>query len=130
MSSHRYTLGHNDDKGVTVGDLVEFPLAAGGSILVRTADTGSASPATRGLGQRAADNAAQRASQSFEDAIDRIRPAADSLLAALTALTHTPDEVNVEFGVELTAEAGAFIANIGSTANFKVSLVWRNSVGR
>jgi hypothetical protein len=33
----------------------------------------------------------------------------------------------VEFGLELSAEAGAFIAAASSTANFKVTLSWRRS---
>jgi hypothetical protein len=32
--------------------------------------------------------------------------------------------VGVEFGVTLSAEAGAFIAAAGTAANFKVTLTW------
>jgi hypothetical protein len=31
----------------------------------------------------------------------------------------------VEFGLELNAEAGAFIASASTSANFRVSLTWR-----
>jgi hypothetical protein len=36
-----------------------------------------------------------------------------------------PDEVGVEFGVQLSAQTGAFIASVAAEANFKVSLTWR-----
>jgi hypothetical protein len=57
--------------------------------------------------------------------VAKIRPAADSLLSALTGLAHNPSEVTVEFAIELSAKAGAYIATLGSTANFKVTLTWR-----
>ncbi|MGH2593215.1 MAG: CU044_2847 family protein [Anaerolineae bacterium] len=35
-----------------------------------------------------------------------------------------PDEVGVEFGIKLNAEAGAFVALAGAEANYKVTLKW------
>uniref|UniRef100_UPI001C844E2C CU044_2847 family protein n=1 Tax=Paractinoplanes polyasparticus TaxID=2856853 RepID=UPI001C844E2C len=55
-------------------------------------------------------------------------PAADALLANLTGLAHAPDEVTVEFAIQLTSQTGtAFIAALGSTANFKINLTWRRT---
>jgi hypothetical protein len=42
----------------------------------------------------------------------------------LRSLASAPDEVQVEFGLSLSAEAGAFIAAASTEANFKVSLTW------
>ena len=36
-----------------------------------------------------------------------------------------PDEVAVEFGVQLSAQTGAFIASVAAEANFTVSMTWR-----
>ena len=40
-------------------------------------------------------------------------------------MADAPDEVVVEFGLQLSAEAGAFIASASSSATFTVSLTWR-----
>jgi Trypsin-co-occurring domain 1 len=104
--------------------LVEFPLQDGGTILVQV-DEAAAGPVTRGLGDRLVTEQAQ---QTFEQAIARVQPAAQALISRLRALADAQDEVGVEFGLELSAEAGAFIAAASSTANFKVTLSWRRSL--
>jgi Trypsin-co-occurring domain 1 len=103
--------------------LVEFPLEQGGSVLIEI-DEPPASPVTRGLGK---DHAAlvEQAGQTFEDATATITPAARSLIARLRAIDDPPDEVGIEFGVDLSARAGAFIASVAGRANFTVSMTWR-----
>jgi len=93
----------------------------GGTVLVQV-DEAAAEPATRGLGDRRL--VTERAQQTFEQAIARVQPAAQALISRLRALADAPDEVGVEFGLELSAEAGAFIAMASSTANLKVTLTW------
>jgi hypothetical protein len=102
--------------------LVEFPLQDGGSVLVQVDDV-AAGPVTRGRGDRSV--VSEQARHTFEDAISRVQPAAQSLVSRLRAVADAPDEVGLEFGLELSAEAGAFIASASSTANFKVTLTWR-----
>jgi hypothetical protein len=104
--------------------LVEFPLQDGDTVLVQV-DEVAAGPVTRGLGDRRL--VIEHAEQTFEQAIARVQPAAQALISRLRALADSPDEVGVEFGLELSAEAGAFIAAASSTANFKVTLSWRRS---
>jgi hypothetical protein len=48
----------------------------------------------------------------------------------MTGLSNTPNEAVVEFALELSAQAGACIATLGSTANFRVSLTWRAAKGQ
>lgn len=110
--------------GWVLSRLVEFPLQDGGGILVQVNEA-AGGPVTRGLGDRRL--AAEQAQQTFEQAIARVQPAAQALISRLRALADSPDEVGVEFGLELSAEAGAFIAAASSTANFKVTLSWRRS---
>ena len=117
--------------------LVEFQLQDGGSVLVQV-DEAAAGPVTRGLGD--SRTVTEQARLTFEDAISRVQPAAQSLISRLRArvqpaaqalvsqlrsLVDAPEEIGVEFGLELSAEAGAFIASASSTANFKVTLTWR-----
>jgi hypothetical protein len=111
--------------------LVEFPLASGGTVLVQVshhvaapAEAGE-EPLTRGRLLDRTGEATERAGQTLDAALRTIQPAAESLLLTLTQLSRVPDEIAVEFAVELSAHAGAFIATLGSTANFKISLTWR-----
>src|SRR3954466_4712037 len=115
--------------------LVEFPLAAGGTVLVQVTTPGPAdrtdlrpsaeAQVTRGRLRDQADDLTERASQTLDAALAAVQPAAESLLSTLTDLSRVPDEISVEFAVELSAQAGAFIATLGSTANFKIALTWR-----
>ena len=103
--------------------LVEFPLDEGGSVLVEV-DEPPAGPVTRGLGK---DRSAlvEEADKTFEDATAAVTPAARSLIARLRSIDDPPDEVAIQFGVQLSAQTGAFIASVAAEANFTVSMTWR-----
>jgi hypothetical protein len=104
-----------------MGQLVEFPLETGGSVLVDV--TGHhTGPVTRSL---KGTEVFERARQTFEEAVGRVRPAVEGVIGQLRSLAEMPDEVHVEFGLDLSAEAGAFIAAVSTTANFTVALTWR-----
>jgi hypothetical protein len=62
---------------------------------------------------------------SIETALASVRPAAQAVIDTFKALT--PDEVSVEFGLRLDAEAGVVIARTGISAHFTVSLKWSAS---
>ena len=104
--------------------LVEFTSAGGEAVLVEVAGGQGAAVTTRGMDSVAVFS---RAGQTFEDALSRIHPAVQGVVDQMLSLAHRPDEVSVEFGLDLHAEAGAFIAAASTTANFTVSLTWRVS---
>jgi hypothetical protein len=102
--------------------VVEVRLDEGGSVFV---DAGREELAVDGMVPAArADGLATAAELSFEQALDRVRPAADALVAKLRALATRPDEVEVTFGLRMSAKAGAVIAVSGAEANFTVALRW------
>jgi hypothetical protein len=103
--------------------LVEFPLEQGGSVLVEV-DEPSAGPVVRGLG-RDGPTLAERTDKTFEEATAAVTPAAVSLIAQLRSISNPPAEIAIEFGVQLSAQTGAFIASAAAAANFKVSMTWR-----
>lgn len=107
--------------------LVEFPLEQGGSVLVEI-DEASAGPAMRGLGKERL-TAAERTDRTFEEATATVIPATRSLLARLRAADDPADEISIEFGVQLSAQTGAFIASAAVEANFRVSMTWRHGPG-
>jgi hypothetical protein len=108
--------------------IVEFQLDQGGSVLVEVNES-PAGPVTRGLGK---DHlaVAQQAGKTFDEATAAVTPAAHSLIARLRAIDDPPDEIGIEFGVQLSAQAYAFIAAVAAEANFKVSMTWRRDAAR
>lgn len=107
--------------------LVEFPLDQGGSVLIDV-DGPPAGATMRGFGK---DHSilVEQADKTFEDAIAAVTPAARSLIARLRSIDDPPDEVGVEFGVPLSAQAGAFTASATAEANLWMSTTWRRRCG-
>ena len=101
--------------------LVEFPLEDGSSILVEVEDAemGGVVRASRG------SETIAKAQKTFEEAMDKVKPAASTIIAKLRSLHDSPDEIEVEFGLKLSADAGAFVASAGMEANYTVTLKWK-----
>ena len=122
-----------DRKAGIVRRLVDFPMHDGGSVVVEVDDDAAGGGVragggvTRGWPDR---RVVEQAQQSFEQAVGRVQPAVQAMLGRLRALADAPDEVQVEFGVQLSAEAGAFVAAASSTGNFRVSMTWRSPPGQ
>ena len=90
--------------------LVEFPLEDGGSVLVQGEDGATAGgygggEVTRSWGDREQRVVAQ-AQQSFEQAVGRVQPAVQALVRRLRSVAESPEEIKVDFGIELSAEVG------------------------
>jgi hypothetical protein len=100
-----------------------FPLDQGGSVVVEVNEV-PAEPMTRGLGKDRF-TLVEEADTTFEDATATVTPAARRLIARLLSIDDPPDEVGIEFRVQLGAQAGALIASVAAEANFKVSMTWR-----
>src|SRR5512144_3025627 len=67
---------------------------------------------------------AATARQTLEASLDQLKPLATAVIDRLRGLAHPPHQVNVEFGVKLTAHAGMVIAASGGEANLTVRLCW------
>jgi hypothetical protein len=104
-----------------MGRLVEFGLPDGDTVLVEVA--GPQVPTVRGMDGGAIT---ERAQMTFEAAVGRIKPAVQGMIGQLHGLSEEPDEVRIEFGLDLHAEAGAFVAQASADANFAVVLTWRH----
>ena len=101
-------------------ELVQFTLSDGNSLLVEVDDQ------EPGI-QRASrvDDFIVQAKVSLDGAMDQIRAMAAVTLAKLAELPHRPDDIEVEFGVRLNAEAGAVIARTQAEGHLKVKLTWK-----
>lgn len=98
-------------------EFVAVPLEDGGVIVVEMDDPTGGVVKTGRPG-----TVVRQATQSLEVALDAVVPAARSILSKLRKAG--PQEVSVEFGLKLTAEAGAVIAKTTGECNIQVTLRW------
>lgn len=106
--------------------LIEFPLDGGGRMLVQASDEDL--PGDLELASLRPGEIAVRASETVEQAMDRVKPAIGAVVGHLRAMS--PDEVAVEFGIVLGAEAGAVIAKGRADVHFTVTATWRQPAGQ
>lgn len=71
--------------------------------------------------------AVARATRSLGEMLGGIRPVAESFLTSFADMPDAPDEINLEFGLSLSADANLVVATTAAQANFKVALTWRRT---
>ena len=98
--------------------VLEYPLEDGGVVGVEVEESGSAVRGWR------AEQETARATETIEAAIGRVRPAADAVIATFRDGLHAPTDIEIEFGITLTAAAGAVIARTEGEVHFRVTLSW------
>lgn len=103
--------------------LVEFTLEDGSTILVESDEPESRGGAVVRGGSPI--DVVEKAGQSFESALSKIKPVAVAFIEKVRELSDAPEQVGIEFGIKLGAKAGAFIASADAEATFKVTLTWK-----
>ncbi|MET9594524.1 CU044_2847 family protein [Streptomyces sp. NPDC006516] len=68
-----------------------------------------------------------RAERTLGEMLDTVRPVAESFVGRFSGMAQAPDEITLEFGVSLSAEADVVIASTATAANFSVTLTWNRS---
>lgn len=68
----------------------------------------------------------EQAQQTFERALDSLQPATTAIIRKLKGINTPADEVQVKFGIKLSADAGAIFTTVGGEVNFEVTLKWSN----
>ena len=99
--------------------LIEFPLEDGSSMLVEVDE-----PDDGGIVQASRGDVIEKAHQTLEKSLEKARPAAQLILAQLRKLTDPPDEIEVSFGLKLSAASGVILASASLEANYEVTLKW------
>jgi len=104
--------------------VIDMPLAEGGSIKVEVAEA-PVPPLATGPITRSARPAelTGAATETFEQALAGVAPAARSLVSKLRGTTD-PSEITLEFSLKVSADAGVIVARTGGEANFRVRLMW------
>ncbi|MFE7273843.1 CU044_2847 family protein [Streptomyces sp. NPDC057623] len=66
----------------------------------------------------------EKAEDTFEQVMRAVRSVTRGVAAQVDAFVQRPDVLVVEFGVELSAQAGAVITAAGASAQLRISLTW------
>ncbi len=107
--------------------LAIFTTADGEEVTIQVADGGmsgahpSPDVTTRGI---PTGQLIERTHRSLDDVLRHARPAVTSLLRQVREQEDPPDELEVEFGIQVSLEVGAYIAAASSSANFRVTMRW------
>ena len=108
------------------GAIAEFKLEEGSTVTalftVPKPKTGNALEDAADVGQLV-----YRAKQTLGEALDVVQPVANTIMSRFTSGLTTPaKEVEVKFGITLTAEAGAIFTSVGGDVTFEITLKWEN----
>jgi hypothetical protein len=101
--------------------VVEFPLVEGGRVLWEVEDTAT------GKTYRGAADVVEKATDSLEAVMGRLKPVVEAVAGGLKGLAVRPDTLEVELAVKLTADAGIVVARAGSEASLKIKVGWKTS---
>ena len=102
----------------SMDQLLQFE-SAGGAVLVEVADD------EPGI-ERAArvDEVVVKARASLEGAMEQVRTFANATLGKVQDLPQQPEQIEMEFGIRLNAEAGAVIARTQAEGHLQIKLTW------
>ncbi|MFZ5808232.1 MAG: CU044_2847 family protein [Chloroflexota bacterium] len=100
---------------------IEFPLEDGSSLTVEVDVPERAGMVRAGWGEEVA----QRAQQTFEAALEKVRPAAQPIIQKLRAQYATSDEIEVQVDGKMDADLETIIAAAGMEGNYIITLRWK-----
>ncbi|BAY87688.1 hypothetical protein NIES267_72120 (plasmid) [Calothrix parasitica NIES-267] len=102
--------------------IIEFPLDDGDSVLIEV-DEAASTDDRISIGEQVS----QTAQQSFESALEKVKPVADTIMSKVRNLNDPADEVEVQFGIKMSAELGAVIASGNAEVNYQINLKWKKN---
>lgn len=100
--------------------IVEFPLESGEVIFV---ELDKAAGSDNRIGLR--DQVVDKATQTFESALETVKPIANAIITKVRSLKQPADEVEVKFGIKINAQLGAVVASGSSEVNYEITLKWK-----
>lgn len=89
----------------------------------RSGEEAEKAPITRSGGKP--EKVLERTEQSFTDAVSAARRVGDVLVEQFQSAKSRPQEFEVEFGLQLSAEAGAILTSVGANAHLHIRMKWQ-----
>jgi hypothetical protein len=117
-------------KKLSMKRIVEFPLEDGDSIFVEV-DEPAQTDSRIGIPDDRigiSDRIFQKSTQSFESAFKSVKPIANAILDKVNNLNQPADEVEVKFGIRITAGLKAVVASGDSEVNYEITLKWNRGL--
>jgi hypothetical protein len=71
------------------------------------------------------DDVVDEVHERFEDVLERLRGSLEPLVGSLRDIAADADDVEIQFGVGFTAEAGVVISSLSGGANFSITIRWK-----
>ena len=112
-------------------NIVRFDAADGETILVEIFDPDDADdidesliPARSGATQKTPDSSSIIKRLAIQDITDGIKPLLQGISAAVREVDIRPDELELSFGIKLTASAGVVLTKLGSEATINLKMKW------
>lgn len=106
-------------------DLARFNLEDGTAFLVEVDKPKVAASSIERVAAVNTERMVYEASQTLESAIDSITPVASTVIHRfINGMTTPANEIEVSFGLKLTAEAGAILGSVGGDVTFNIKLKW------
>jgi Trypsin-co-occurring domain 1 len=102
-----------------MAELTRFTLDGGGTVIVETSDH-AARVENTGRASKSVANAAL----SLRDALGSVTAAASDVLAGFQSMSHRPNEVEIQLGVNFDATFGMVIASASTGGHIEVTLRW------
>ncbi|MBK1657771.1 CU044_2847 family protein [Paracraurococcus ruber] len=101
--------------------LIDFQLDGNTAVLVEAVEDGT----PKGQQRVSVGGAtAEKASKTFEEALAGIKPIASTILTQMRDAVAEAQEIQVEFGIKLTASAGVVLAKAATEGHCKISVKW------
>lgn len=113
-----------------MADFVALPLKDGGEIVFKCsapdpeANRVDSGPINAGREGNRGDVVVERTRQSFSAALAGLTALSEETRATLSRVS--PDEVSIEFGLEVEAGAGVVLASVSSTCQMTVAVTWKS----
>src|SRR4051812_36726207 len=123
------SIGASGEEIAYMKHIVEFPMENGDVLLVEVDDVPGAYGPGSGQTMRGVSSGEmmERARLTYEEAVDKIRPAAESIVERIRSIAEPPDIISVEFGIKLNANIGAILASASTEAQFTLTLTWNRA---
>jgi hypothetical protein len=103
-----------------VAEIVAVPMGNGKSVLVE-----AATELGEGLEPIGRPGSIGRTVETFQESAERLSSLASEIADRLRGLANAPEEISVEFGIKVAADASVVVARTSGEANFKVTLQWQ-----
>jgi hypothetical protein len=101
----------------TVRKIIEFTLESGDSVLIEVDQSND----RIGI----PDSIIEKANTTFESALNTVKPIADTIMDKILELNKPASEVEVRFGIKMTAGLGAIVASGSADINYEITLKWK-----